>query len=319
MTCNIVSSEALSSFISQMKSAFDTIEQLMPHWEPNLVERPNAADTLARLESESEALSCLGQILEDQSPVNATTIVASAARRSVEALCGLVKQIEGMGYVKASGVLQDVTGADIEQVNGVEQVYEFLEDVISAVLDDVQDSCDTAHRLEQAVIARENDPNIANTQGQIEFESQSSSTRYYVPVESLDDVSALNWCKEFAEDAANRIVSAIDELEDSDEASNNLGAVDRTMITNTVLRRSVALIILWNTRPQACERYEQATLRAGEVLEDARCELNNSEEVDLDYVKEVCAEFLARAREAAADFCASAALEDYLNALVERQ
>ena len=322
MTGSRVSSETSSQFISQMKSALDTIEQLMPHWEQGwwyMVDRPNAADTLARLESESEALNCLSQILEDQTPVNPTTIVASAARRSVEALCGYVERIEGMGYVEASDVLREAIGTDIDQLNEVDPVYEFLEYVISTVLDDVQESSDTARRFEWAIIGRENDPNIVNAQGQIVFGSQSSSTQYFIPVESLADASALNWCTEFAEDAANTIVSAIDEIEDSDEADEDLGAVDRTVITDAVLRRSVALVILGHMHPQTHEKYEQAAILAGEVLEDTQFSLNNNEEVDLNYVKEVCSDFLGSARAAAAECCASAALEDCLNALLERQ
>ena len=104
------------TLIRQLTTAVDSIESEMPHGEPGwwlAIDRANAADNLARLEHETEALDRLGQVLEDHDPFNLTTIVASAARRSVVALCRIIEQIEGMGYVAASSVLHDAITADI--------------------------------------------------------------------------------------------------------------------------------------------------------------------------------------------------------------
>ena len=293
----------------------------MPHWEPGwwlTIDRTNAADTLARLESETEALSCLGQVLKDQAPVNLTTIVASAARRSVEALCRIIEQIEGMGYVAASGILYDVITADCGQTEDIDQVHQFLESVITDVLDDALESREMALRLEWAIIALERNPNIVNSHGQIRLRSQSDSTHYYIPVESIRDASAQSWCEEFAKDAANTIVSSIDTLEEPDEADERLGTVNRGVFVNDVLRRSVVLVILGHMQTETFENYEHAAERAREILESAEIDFQNNQDEDLEFVIKAYSELLRTARKAAAECTASAALEDCLSALIEK-
>ena len=147
--------------------------------------------------------------------------------------------------------------------------------------------------------------------------NQSGSTHYYVPVESIKDVSAFSWCEEFARDAANTIVSAIDALGGPDEATECLEAVDRTVFTNVVLRRSVVLVILGHIQTEVYENYEHVALRAREALEFTSQDLQDDGDGDLDNAIQACTELLRTAREAAADWTAVTALERCLSAIIE--
>ena len=103
--------------IDELVAAVATIESEMPHWAPGpnletdwwlLCNRATAADTFAHLESESESLNRLNQVLQnppgpldlpddDQDRFNLATIVGSAARRSVEAFHWILSNVKAWG------------------------------------------------------------------------------------------------------------------------------------------------------------------------------------------------------------------------------
>ena len=313
--------------IDELTAAVATIKSEMPHWAPGpdlepdwwqLCDSATAADAFAHLESNSESLNRLNQILQnhpdphdlpcdDQDSFNLATIVGSAARRSVEALHCILRNVEGMGYVEGSGILGEQIAESADQLVDIGRANEFLEFIISSVEDDLDESKDAALRMEKTISAIERGHDVDNDG--------------YVPIETIEGTSALNWCAEFAKDAINIIVSSVEELDDPVEAVEALNMTDRTVLTNEVLQRSVALVVLGHehmTTSRAYERLEQAVSNAHEVLEDARIELIHNQDEDMGPSIEACAELLDAARQAAAFRTAQAALEDHFSAFISR-
>ncbi len=313
--------------IDELTAAVATIKSEMPHWAPGpdlepdwwqLCDSATAADAFAHLESNSESLNRLNQILQnhpdphdlpcdDQDSFNLATIVGSAARRSVEALHCILRNVEGMGYVEGSGILGEQIAESADQLVDIGRANEFLEFIISSVEDDLDESKDAALRMEKTISAIERGHDVDNDG--------------YVPIETIEGTSALNWCAEFAKDATNIIVSSVEELDDPVEAVEALNMTDRTVLTNEVLQRSVALVVLGHehmTTSRAYERLEQAVSNAHEVLEDARIELIHNQDEDMGPSIEACAELLDAARQAAAFRTAQAALEDHFSAFISR-
>ena len=313
--------------IDELTAAVATIKSEMPHWAPGpdlepdwwqLCDSATAADAFAHLESNSESLNRLNQILQnhpdphdlpcdDQDSFNLATIVGSAARRSVEALHCILRNVEGMGYVEGSGILGEQIAESADQLVDIGRANEFLEFIISSVEDDLDESKDAALRMEKTISAIERGHDVDNDG--------------YVPIETIEGTSALNWCAEFAKDATNIIVSSVEELDDPVEAVEALNMTDRTVLTNEVLQRSVALVVLGHehmTTSRAYERLEQAVSNAHEVLEDARIELIHNQDEDMGPSIEACAELLDAARQAAAFRTAQAALEEHFSAFISR-
>ena len=313
--------------IDELIAAVATIESEMPHWAPGPALEPDwwqycdgatAADAFAHLESKSESLNRLNQILQnhpdpldlpcdDQDRFNLATIVGSAARRSVEALHCILGNVEGMGYVAASGILGEQITGTADQLVDIDRANEFLEFVISSVEDDADESKDVALCREKTISAIERGHDVDNDG--------------HVPIETIEGTSALSWCAEFAKDATDIIVSSVQALDDPVEAAEALNMTDRTVLTNEILQRSVALVILGHehmTTSRAYERLAHAASKAYEVLEDARIELIHNQDEDMGSSIEACAELLDAARQAAAFCTAQAALEDHLTAFINR-
>lgn len=314
--------------IDELTAAVATIKSEMPHWAPGpdlepdwwqLCDSATAADAFAHLESNSESLNRLNQILQnhpdphdlpcdDQDSCNLATIVGSAARRSVEALHCILRNVEGMGYVEASGILGEQIAGTANKLVDIDRANEFLEFIISSVEGDADESKDAALCREKTISAIERGHDVDNDG--------------YVPIETIEGTSALSWCAEFAKDATNIIVSSVKELDDDPvEAAEALNMTDRTVLTNEILQRSVALVILGHehmTTSRAYERLEHAASNAYEVLEDARIESIHNQDEDMGPSIEACAELLDAARQAAAFRTAQAALEDHFSAFINR-
>lgn len=315
------------SLIDELFAAVATIESEMPHWTPGpnletewwlLCDSATAADTFARLEYESKPLTRLNQILQshldpldfscdDQDGFNLTTIVGSAARRSVEGLHCILGNVEGRGYVAASGILGEQIAEAADQLESIDKANEFLELIISNVEDDADESKDVALSREKTISAVERGRVLDNSE--------------HVPIETIEGTSAQNWCREFAKDAAATIVSSIEALDDPVEAAEYLNLADRPVLTNEVLQRSVALVIMGHihmTTGGVHERFADAASRAHEVLQDARLELIDNKDENMGPALEACAGLLDAARQAAAFSTAQAALEDCLTAFIKR-
>lgn len=313
--------------IDELIAAVATMESEMPHWAPGPVLEPDwwqlcdgatAADAFAHLESESESLNRLNQILQnhldpldlpcdDQDRFNLATIVGSAARRSVEALHCILGNVEGMGYLAASGILGEQIAGTADQLVDIDRANEFLEFIISNVEDDADESKDVALCREKTISAVERGQDVDNDG--------------HVPIETVEGTSALSWCAEFTRDAADIVVSSVRALDDPIEAAQLLNMTDRTVLTNEILQRSVALVILGHehmTTSRAYERLAHAASQAHEVLEDARVELIDNQDENMGPAIEACAELLDAARQAAAFCTAQAALEDCIKAFINR-
>ncbi len=148
--------------VDVIASALDAIETEVPLWEASWWlqgERTSAADSLAKLERDVPIFKEFGQALEDGVALNHITASAAAARRAVAALYRLLDDIEGMEYVAGSGILTDLVGDNrLEAEADVDKVEEFLEDVITRVLDDAWDSRDAAINRETAIVGIQTDP-----------------------------------------------------------------------------------------------------------------------------------------------------------------
>ena len=281
-------------------------------------ERATAADTFARLESQSQSLILLNQILhnfpdlpdlllDNQDSFNSATIVGSAARRSVEALHCIFGNIEGMGYVAGSGILEEKIAGAIDQLEDIGKAHEFLETVISDIEEDADQSREAAFYREQTIGAVERGHDLDDDM--------------HVPIETIEGTSAQNWCEEFASDTVDTILSSVGVLDDPAETAEHLNIADRALLTNEVLQRSVALVILGHDHMitgTAYERLADAASRAREVLEDALLGLADNQDEDLDPAMEACAELLDAARQAVAFCTAQAALEGCLTAFVNQ-
>ena len=282
-----VSSQERSRFVAELRSAINAVESQMPREERDswfLDDPAAAADTFARLEFDTVPRDCLADTPEGGAALELSALVVAAARRSVEALHRILRDIEGMGYVAGSGVLRDVVDVpDFDLLDDVEKVHQFLEYVITQVLDDTWDIHMAAQNLENAT-----------------------------------DETARNLCREFATDAADTIVTAIGNLDDSIE-TESLGNADRSVFTDGVLRRSVALVILGCMHMSVADSYDTydaAASRAWRVLEstplDTIHERGPNAGRSLKELKSAFVQLLDAGRDAAADFSAFAALQSSL-------
>ena len=277
--------------IDELNAAATTIETEMPHWAPGpdlemnwwlLCDSATAADTFAHLESESQSLKRLNQILQnhpdqlnlpndDQDRFNLATIVGSAARRSVEALHCILRNVEGMGYVAASGILGDEIARAAGQLEDADKANEFLEWIISNVEDDADESKDVALRRERTISAIERGHEVDNGER--------------VLLETMGGASAQSWCREFAKDAADIIVSSVATLDDPIESAEHLNMADRPGLTNDILQRAVGLVILGHehmTTGTAYERLAHAASQAKEVLQQVRFELMDGQDENME-------------------------------------
>lgn len=307
--------------VDVLASALDAIETEMPHWEPGWWlqgERIAAADSLAEIESDIPVLKELGQALEDGDALNDTTSSAAAARRAVAALYQLLDDIEGMDYVADSGFLNDLVGdSRLKAEADVARVEKFLEDVITRALDDAWDSRDAAIDRESAIVAIQSDPTVVNAEGKVHLSNSPGTSHRYISVRSLEGTSAQAWCREFADDAADVIVSAVSELDDPIEARERLGNADRSLFTNDLLRQATIDVILGHAHSSIYDRYEAAATHVEQLIESTRDDLAydpSAEDVEkeLKGLDEAAMELLRVARAAAAHRSALAALEDAL-------
>ena len=313
--------------IDDLSAAVATIETEMPHWKPSpdleenwweLCDSTTAADTFAQLEYDSESLGRLKQILQehpgpldlpcdDQDSFNSITIVGSAARRSVEALHYILNDIEGMKLVAASGILAEQIAGTADQLQDMDRASQCLEWIISSVEGDADESKDAALRMERTISAVERGHDVDNDS--------------HVPIEVIERASARSWCEEFANDAADTIVSSVEALDDPVDAAEYLNLADREVLTNEILQRSVALVILGHihmTTGRAYERLACALTQAHRVLQDARLQLMDNQNENIEPAMVACAELLDAARQAAAICTAEAALENRLMDFIDR-
>ena len=314
--------------IDELIAAVSAIESEMPHWAPGpflenewwlSCDSATAADTFAQLEYNTESLRSLNQILQEQlDPLdlqydgqdgfNLATIVGSSARRSMEAMHNILSNVEGMGYVAASCVISEEIAGTEDQLQDIDRANEFLEFIISNVEGDADESKDAALRMERTISAVERGHDV-------------DDDSHHVPIEVIEGASARSWCEKFANDAAEVIVSSIEALDDPVEAAEHLNVDDRRVLTNEVLRRSVALVILGHehmTTGTAYERLARAASQAHGVLEVTRLELADNQDEDMEPAIEACAELLDAARQAAACCTAQAALESCLVDFTDR-
>ena len=307
--------------VETIASAVDAIESEMPHWEADWWldgERTAAADSLAKLERDVPIFKEFGQALEDGVLLNDITASAAAARRAVEALYRLLDDIEGMGYVAACGILNEIVGdGRIDAQSDVDKVEEFLEDVITRVLDDAWDSRDAAIDRETAIVGIQTDPTVVNAEGEVHLSNSIGTSHRCVSVRSVEGASAQAWCREFAEDAAATIVSAVSALDDPIEAREWLGNADRSLFTNDRLQEAAIAVILGNAHSTVYDKYEGAATHAGQLIESLRDELADDPspqdvEQNLKVLEQAGIDLLHAAHVAAAHRSALAALEDAL-------
>ena len=283
-------------FLAELKAALDAIESEMPPGDGEsqfwfVADPPAAADTFARLESETEILRRLTRELEDGVALELSTLTAAAARRSAEALYRILRDIEGMGYVGASGILADVLVVpDLDRIDDIDKVHAFLENTITQVRDEAHDS--------------------------------------YLDVQDLETLkctTAQDLCDEFAKEAADTIVTALCVLDDPIEADEWLGNADRSVFTDDILRRSVALVILGHMHMSVSDTYstyEAAASRAKRQLDLARLRPMHNRGVNagptVEELKSAFVELLKAGRDAAAYRSASAALESCLRVFLDQ-
>lgn len=308
--------------VNVIENAIEAIEAEMPHWESGWWlqgERTTAADSLAKLEVELPVLGEFGQALEDGVALNHITASAAAARRAVEALHRMLDDVEGMHHVTNCGILNELVGdsrldaqADVDKVEG------FLEDVITRVLDDAWDSRGVAIDRETAIVGIQNDPTVVNAEGQVHLGNARGTSHRHLPVQSLEEPSAQAWCREFANDAAALIVSAVSELDDPVEAREWIGNADRSLFTNDLLQKATVAVILGHAHNSVYDRYEDAATHARQLLESARDDLAEGPSIDevaqdLKQLEQASIDLLCTARNAASHRSAFAALEDALH------
>ncbi|MDE0008193.1 MAG: hypothetical protein OXS50_07935 [Gammaproteobacteria bacterium] len=135
--------------VAQATAGVDDVEMLMPHWDHGWwfgSGQAGTADALLQVECELEPKDWLREEPDDQDiPSTESTAHIAVARRSVEALYQYLDNVEGMEYVRRSGILAETIGATkLAVAQDLDKVYQFLEDVISQVLDDAWDSRDAA-------------------------------------------------------------------------------------------------------------------------------------------------------------------------------
>ena len=298
----------------------------MPHWEPGWWlegERAAAADSLAKLECDLPILGKLGESLEDGIALNNVTVAAAAARRAVEALYRLLDDIEGMQFVQGCRILEDLMDDQYLSAQAdVGKVQEFLEDVITRVLDDAWDSRDAAIDGETAIVGIQTDPTVVDAEGKVHLSNSRGTSQRHIPIQSLEGASAKSWCQEFADDVAAVVVSAVSALDDPKEAEEWLGNANRSLFTNDLLQRAVVTVILGNAHSTVYDRYEDAATHVGQLVEFKREELAHdpsTEEVeqDMEELEQACIELLRIARNAAAHRSAFAAIEGALHGLLE--
>ena len=307
--------------VDTIVSAVDAIESEMPHWEQGWWlegERAAAADSLAKLECDLPILGQFGEALEDGIALNHVTVAAAAARRAVEALYRLLNDIEGMQYVKGCRILEDIVDDDrVGTQADVGKVQEFLEDVITRVLDDAWDSRDAAIDRETAIVGIQTDPSVVNAESQVHLSNGLGTSHRHIPIQSLEGASAKSWCQEFADDAAAVVVSAVSALDDPNEAVEWLGNANRSLFTNALLQQAVVTVILGNAHSTVYDRYEDAATHVGQLVEFTREDLAHDPstadvEQDMEELEQACIELLRVVRNAAAHRSASAAIEGAL-------
>ena len=300
MTARKAALEDRNRLLTELAAGLDAIESEMPHQEPELWfegEPTAAADTFARIESETEVFRHFAEALEDGVALELCTLTSVAARRSTEALSYILRYIEGMGFVAGSGVLGDVVVPhDVERLDDIDRVNGFLESVLTEVRDEVQDSCAAVQDLK-----------------------------------TLKGNSARDLCDEFAKEAADTIVAAVgglrDPIEAPIEAREYLGNADRNVFTDDVLRRSVALVILGHMHMCVSDTYERFKVAASLArIQLELCDRGprpmhprdvNPRSVFED-VHSAFTELLEAGRDAAAYRSAFAALENRLGAILDQ-
>lgn len=305
--------------IDELTAAVSAIESKMPHWAPGpyledewwlSCDGATATDTFAHLEYSCDSIRRLNEILQnhsesldlpcnDQDGFNLATIVGSSARRSVEALHWILANVEGMGYVAASCVLSEAIAGTEGQLQDIDRANEFLEMILSNIEDDADESKDAALLREMTISEMERGHDVDNDE--------------HVPIETIVGTSARSWCEEFARDAADIIVSSVQELDDPVDAAEHLNIADREVLTNEILQRSVASVILGlEHMTNSNQRLALAASEAHEVLEEVSLELMDNQDEDMGRAIEACAELLDAARQAVALCTAQAALENCL-------
>ena len=315
--------ERVLRHVGQATAGLDEVESLMPHWESHWwlrQDQAGTADALLPIELDMEPAAWLREDPDDDGvPAGGSTTRVAVARRCVEALYRHLDNVEGMGYVEACQILPDTLGAGtMAAAQDVHKAYEFLEDAISRVLDDAWDSREAALNRETAAVALEQDPGVVNADGRIHLSNAAGTSHRLVPIELLQDVSALAWCDEFATDAAMELKGAINALDDPEEAEC-LGNADRGVFTNDVLLRAGVGVILGHPDHRAYDRYEDAALHVRHLLESTDWEpdeLDDHLEADVQTLRKAYLELVRTAREAAAACSAYAALQQRLSALV---
>ena len=296
MTARKAALEDRNRLLAELAAGLDAIESEMPHQEPELWfegEPTAAADTFARIESETEVFRHFAEALEDGVALELCTLTSVAARRSAEALSYFLRYIESMGFVAGSGVLGDVVVPhDVERLDDIDRVNGFLEGVLTEVRYEVQDSCAAVQDLK-----------------------------------TLKGNSARDLCDEFAKEAADTIVAAVGVLRDPIEAREYLGNADRNVFTDDVLRRSVALVILRHMHMCVSDTYERFKVAASRArIQLELCDRGprpmrprdvNPRSVFED-VHSAFTELLEAGRDAAANRSAFAALENRLGAILDQ-
>ena len=280
--------------VADLRSAIYAIERHMPREDPQswfIEDRVAAGDTFAQLEFEAQFFGYIDDMPDDDVTADFPTIVAAAARRSVRALHRILRDIEGMGYVKASDILSEVVVApNVETLTDIGMVQEYLENVVTEVREEALDC-------------------VLDVQD----------------LESLRGTSVKSRCNECATDAVDIIVSAIGVLDDPAEAEELLGRADRTVLTNDALSRAVALVILGHIEHsfyENRERYERAASSVAgelEIFDLVRVKGRIHEvRVVMERLRKAWAELVQAGRETAADLSASSALEDRLGSLLRQ-
>lgn len=280
--------------VAELRSAIYAIERHMPREDPQswfIEDRVAAGDTFAQLEFEAQFFGYIDDTLDDDVTADFPTIVAAAARRSVRALHRILRDIEGMGYVKASDILSEVVVApNVETLTDIGMVQEYLENVVTEVREEAWEC-------------------VLDVQD----------------LESLRGTSVKSRCNECATDVADIIVSAIGVLDDPAEAEELLGRADRTVLTNDALSRAVALVILGHIEHsfyENRERYERAASSVAgelEIFDLVRVKGRIHEvRVVMERLRKAWAELVQAGRETAADLSASSALEDRLGSLLRQ-
>ena len=195
----------------------DVLEPLLRPYEENwLIEGAlDLADSLARKEYEDEYLHNLGEELGDVDNNNLNTAYASTARRTTEALCAILETVKNFSGAGLPPLISEKSNDPaLESLDGIQEVYELIADVLEEVFDDGLNSYETAISREKAVGENERNPSKMDENGRVlgfskEYLSPEPTSKTWVTEYSKDTAQIIQGYKDFAYDKAEFLLNTV--------------------------------------------------------------------------------------------------------------